>query len=78
MTDEDRIAERLKGNNCLIKFKDGEELLLHIPQLLGDDEEIANWFIQVEEYLNNHGKENFFPVAGFAMAGNVIKYVRKI
>jgi len=75
MTDEDRTVGRLKGHNILIKFKDGEELTLHVDDI--DDEGLnSEWFQDVEQYLNR--KIEYFPTAGFSVAPDVIKYVRRI
>ena len=49
MTDEDRVAAKLKGYNCLVKFKDGEELFLKVSSLNGDDEDDAYWFESSEK-----------------------------
>jgi hypothetical protein len=75
MTDEDRTEEKLEGHNCLIKFKDGEELLLKIPNL--DKEDVAaSWFTSVEDFLND--REQIFPYSGIALAPGTIKYVKQI
>ena len=75
MTDEDRTASRLKGENCLIKFKDGEELRIHLDY--GDDENEFQWFSNMESFINDE-EGSFCPLPGFAMTAGSIKYVRKI
>ncbi len=77
MTDEDRTAERLKGFNVLIKFKDREEIFLGIG--FNDDEDEIEWFQQVEQFINGKPTDDdFFPVVGMAVARDSIKYVKKI
>jgi len=77
MTDEDFTAARLKGYNCLVKFKDGEELLLKIASFT-DDEEEACWFASSEKILNDIFKEDVFDIPGLAVSKNTIKYIIKI
>ena len=52
MTDEDRTAAKLKGFNCLIKFKDGEELLVKVDSLNGTEEEASEWLMDIEKFIN--------------------------
>lgn len=78
MTDEDRIAAKLKGYNCLVKFKDGEELLLKVTSLNGDDEDDAYWFESSEKILNDIYKDDVFDIPGFAVSKSTIKYFLKI
>jgi hypothetical protein len=79
MTDEDRTAARLKGENCLIKFKDGEELLIHVADLDHDDDTCSEWFMDMEKFINGvTDAVEYCPLPGFAMTSGSIKYVRKI
>ena len=79
MTDEDRTAARLKGYNCLIKFKDGEELYIEVDGLLEDNEDNTQLFIDIERFLNaTLSEDTYFPLANIAIAANTVKYVRKI
>ena len=77
MTDEDRTAARLKGLNCLIKFIDGEELLIHVPDIDESDDAAHEWFQSLEEFMYTD-KVTYFPVANITCAPDTIKYVRKI
>lgn len=77
MTDEDRTAARLKGHNCLIKFKDGEELLLYIDELEYEDTSYE-WFLQMDKFLNSPPTGDYIPIAELSIAKDSIKYVRKI
>jgi hypothetical protein len=77
MTDEDRTASKLKGYNCLIKFKDGEELLVKVSEFEGTDDDISEWFSDVERFINGE-KDTFFPLSGFAVEHGCIKYVKKL
>jgi hypothetical protein len=74
MTDEDRTAAKLRGFNCLIKFKDGEELLLKVAAL--DEEDTSDWFVDAERYLNS--QDDVFPVYGISLARDTIKYIKEI
>ena len=74
MTDEDHTAAKLKGFNCLIKFKDGEELLLYVDDLIFD--EPGNWFSRVEDFLN--GREEIFPHPSIAISHDTVKYIKQI
>jgi len=81
MIDEDFTAAKLKGHNCLIKFKDGEELTTIADYALVGDE--GDWFENAEKFLNSipdvHGDPDIlFPMPGFAFCRETIKYVRKI
>ncbi len=78
MTDEDMTAAKLKGYNCLVKFKDGEELLLKISELDGSSDDISDWFSDAEKYLNSSDEVEYFPVYNVAVASGVIKYIKKI
>lgn len=77
MTEEDRTAARLKGYNCLIKFKDGEELLLSIDDI--DDEELSyEWFLQMDRFINSPPTGDYIPIAELSIAKDTIKYVKKL
>ncbi len=78
MTDEDRTAERLKGFNILIKFKDGEELLIDEPDVGHNPDDESQWFRDVEDFINGSDGSEFFPTAGLAISRDSIKYVKKI
>jgi hypothetical protein len=81
MTDEDLVAAKLKGYNCLIKFKDGEELFIKSADVTdGTTDSELEWFQDVEKYINEQDKEDlpYFPLQGIAVARNSIKYVKKI
>ncbi len=76
MTSEDTVAAKLKGNNCVIKFKDGEELPIYVPSIISEDDS-AEWFADVEQYLN--GEDGyFFPLSGFAIVRDTVKYVKRL
>jgi hypothetical protein len=76
MTDEDLTAAKLKGKNCLIKFKDGEELLIKIDY--GDEDNESEWFMDMEKFINSSDDQDYCPLPGFSMTRGTIKYVRKI
>ena len=78
MTDEDLLAAKLKGYSCLVKFNDGEELFIKVPEVLISEDESVNWFEIAESYINGSEEVEYFPVAGFAMSRNAIKYIKKI
>jgi len=78
MTDEDMTAAKLKGLNCLIKFKDGEELLIHVKELDQDEYTVAEWFADMEKFINGDESSKYCPLAEFSMTRDSIKYVRKI
>lgn len=78
MTDEDRTAAKLRGKNCLIKFKDGEELMFYAGELDGDEDDKMFWLQDVEKYLNGSSDIEYFPAAGIALSRDSIKYVISI
>jgi len=81
MIDEDLTAAKLKGYNCLVKFKDGEVLLLKSGTLeSGDEADIEDWFRDVEKFINGCGEDvvEYFPIGGISITRDTIKYVRKI
>jgi hypothetical protein len=67
VTNEDRVAAKLKGYNCFIKSNDGEVLLLEIQDL--DD----YWFHSVDGVMS--GDDNTFPAPGISIRRESIKYV---
>ena len=78
MTDEDKTAAKLKGYACLLKFKDGEEMLLKVHDVLdGNEEESSEWFEEAENFINNteQGIHRYFPLHGVAISRESIKYV---
>lgn len=81
MQDIDITAEKLKGNNCFVKFKDGEILFLKITGIDNDDDYLADWLMQVEDFINGRG-DSFdtknFPGGEVALSAKEIKYVRVI
>lgn len=80
MKDEDLTAAKLKGYNCLIKFKDGEELLIKVDQVGPGDEDEIQWFYDAEKFLNGYDEDvvEYFPSTGIAITRDSIKYIRKI
>lgn len=80
MTEEDITAAKLRGYNCLIKFKDGEVLYLTIDKLKGDEDQVSEWLLEVERYINanHHHPFEYFPAEGVAMTRDTIKYIRAI
>lgn len=79
MTDEDLVAAKLKGYISLVKFKDGEELLLREPTY-NDEDEIIQWYMDAEKFINGCDEDTveYFPSFGFAVTRDSIKYIRKI
>jgi hypothetical protein len=76
MTEEDNTAERLKGNNVLIKFRDGEELFVYIEDVTTEKEQVE-WFDNVETFLNSTQVfSSLLP--GLAISRETIKYITKI
>jgi hypothetical protein len=76
VTSEDKVAARLKGVNCLIKFLDGEELLINVEDIEAGEDASLEWFVDVEKFLN--GEQEYFPHQDLAIAHNTVKYVKKI
>jgi len=82
MTNEDLVAAKLKGYTCLIKFKDGEELLIKVTDVASPttpDHE-SDWFQDAEKFINgcDEGTIEYFPVPGMAVTRDSIKYIKKI
>jgi hypothetical protein len=73
MNTEDRTAAKLKGNNIVVKFFDGEELFLTAEDI---DQDSEYWFDEISEFLN--GAASSFPIANVSIARSSIKYVRLI
>ena len=81
MTDEDIVLAKLKGYTCIIKFKDGEELLIKVPEVAnGNIDDEVQWFEDVEKFINgcDNGVVEYFPLPNMAMTQDSIKYIRKI
>lgn len=80
MTDEDIVAAKLKGYNCLLKFKDGEELLLKVDDIVNSAEREMTLFEDVERFINGSDEYHieYFPLNGVSITRDSIKYVRKI
>jgi len=76
MTDEEKTVSKLKGENCLIKFKDGEELVLRVD--FGDEDTEGQWFIDMELFINGIADIEFCQIPGIAVTRDSIKYVKKI
>lgn len=76
METEDRVVEKLKGKNCLIKFIDGEELFIFVDELNGHDP--GSWLSDVEEFLSIQGNTQVSPVPGVALNRAQVKYIKKI
>jgi hypothetical protein len=75
LTDEDLTAAKLKGYNCIVKFHDGEEMLIKSEKM--NDEDPSDWFCEVEDYIN--GKDDsYFPDPGIAIDRKAIKYVKQL
>lgn len=74
MTEEDRVAEKLKGKNCLVKFRDGEEMYLELDPTEGLDSE-DEWFIAIDHFLNADGE---LPILSVGLSRDAIKYIIKI
>ena len=74
MLDEDKTAAKLRGYNCIIKFKDGEELLIKIPEL-NNENEVAGWFSDAEEFINNPTANEFFQMPNIALKSDTVKYI---
>lgn len=79
MTSEDTLAAKLKGYNCIIKFKDGEDLLVKVPDI-DDADAGSQWFLDVEKFINKVDEEiiDYFPLAGISISRDSIKYVMKL
>ncbi len=88
MTDEDLTAAKLKGHNCFIKFKDGEELFLTIEDISEDVDDANEFLVTIEKFINrtdddddlvdNRYTQGVFPVGNIAVSRDSVKYVRII
>ncbi len=79
MTDEDKTVAKLQGKNCLIKFNDGEELILCVPDLDCGDNAASEWLMDMEKFINsNDNDKDYCPLSDFSMTRGSIKYVMKI
>jgi hypothetical protein len=75
MTNENHTAERLKGNNLLIKFRDSEELFICYDYLKVENE--AEIFDSLDRFLNNR-ETDISLIPGIAISRETIKYIKKI
>lgn len=72
---QDRSAAKLKGHNCVVKFKDGEELYFTIDDFK-DADSTMYWLQDVENLINGSSdKIEWFPIPTIAVSTNSIKYV---
>ena len=77
MTEEDILAAKLKGYNVLIKFKDGEELLIIVDTVNSSNDDSMDWFMDAETFINGEPGVNF-PYSKIAVCKDSIKYVKKL
>lgn len=75
MTDEDVVAAKLKGFNAVIKFKDGEELLIKSSLLDSTADDKKEWITDVEDFINS-SEHAYFPHLGLAIDRDSVKYVK--
>jgi hypothetical protein len=73
MNTEDITAEKLKGNNVLIKFVDGETLFVKIDELEGSEHTQWTWINSANRYLKGEGYQ---PFNELIMRPELIKYIR--
>jgi hypothetical protein len=80
MTDEDKTAAKLKGYSCIVKFRDGEELLLKVDEIDKGGATSVDWFMEAERFINRRDDSTveFFPTADIALANNSVKYIIKL
>jgi hypothetical protein len=80
MTDEDRTAAKLRGYSCIVKFRDGEELLLKVDEVDKGGDTSVDWFMEAERFINRKDDNpfEFFPTAEIALAHNSVKYIIKL
>lgn len=78
MTDEDHVAAKLRGFNCLIKFKDGSELFLKVNEIDAGPDELIGWFMNAEKFINGDQDVEYFPYSGIALARDSVKYVKQL
>ena len=80
MIDEDIVAAKLKGYTCLIIFRDGEELLIKVPELEVRNDISAQWLMDAEKFINGCDESDvqYFPAAGLSMTRDSIKYIRQL
>jgi hypothetical protein len=78
MTSEDILVAKLKGYNVLVKFKDGEELLLSINELSLTEV----WFTMTEHFINSTAGDDYdtpdFSAPNIAVSRDSIKYIIKL
>jgi len=77
MTEEDRTAAKLKGYNTYIKFTDGEVIYIKVSNW-NDEDSRAEFFEDVEKFLNSNDSDDIFPVSELALRKEHIKYVTSI
>jgi hypothetical protein len=75
MTDEDHTAARLKGFNVLVKFIDGEELLVTVP-FLDTDDDVMEWMTNVDQFLNGSKEFTHMDIPRIAANRQLIKYIK--
>lgn len=75
MIQEDLTAAKLRGHNCLIKFKDNEELTLYVESLEKDG---GVYVLTAMEQFINAGETKLFPVDNIALCHDTVKYILKI
>jgi hypothetical protein len=80
MTDEDLVAAKLKGYTCLIKFKDGEELLIKAYRTSATANEEIAFFEDAEKFINGCDENvvEYFPIPGLSVTRDSIKYIKAI
>ena len=75
---QDRSAAKLKGHNCIVKFKDGEELYLTIEELDGDADLQSEWLVEAERFINNDRDIEWFQCPGIALSRDSVKYIKTL
>jgi hypothetical protein len=75
---EDQTAAKLRGCNCMLKFKDGEVLYLKIDALDSDREDSDEWLSEAEDFINNTGHGSNFQSSKIAVCREEIKYIIRI
>lgn len=81
MTEEDKLAAKLRGMNCIIKFTDGEELPFFIKDLEISDSRSNECMAAIEKFINGNLADpdtEYFPSTSIAIRHDKIKYVIKI
>lgn len=82
MTEEDKLAAKLRGMNCIIKFTDGEELPFFIKDLEISDSRSNECMASIEKFINGCQSDDsdgeYFPSTSIAIRHDTVKYVIKI